>query len=92
MKLPTWLMPNLILGSVLWLLIGLLAGVGLLQLALMEYIFLLAPLLIVPLELGLVDVPTGSKLQVYLYWLVRVLQPVGAVSAVAAFFFGREGG
>jgi hypothetical protein len=89
MKHYPWLTPTLILGSALWLLIGLLAGLGLLQLVLMEYIFLLAPLLIVPLGLGLIDAPAGVKLQTYLYWLVKTLQPVGAVSAVGSFLWPR---
>src|SRR5262245_50474938 len=89
MKHYLWLTPTLILGSALWLLIGLLAGLGLLQMVLMEYIFLLAPLLIVPLGLGLIEAPAGVKLQTYLYGLVKILQPVGAVSAVGSFFWPR---
>jgi hypothetical protein len=84
-----WLTPTLILGSVLWLLMGLLTRLGLLELALMEYIFLLAPLLIVPLGLNLVDIPAGAKLQAYLYGLVKMLQPVGALSAVGSFLWPR---
>jgi hypothetical protein len=89
MKHHSWLTPGLILGGALWLFTGLLAGLGLLQLALMEYIFLLAPLLIVPLGLGLVDVPAEVKLHSSLYWLVKALQPLGAVSAVASFLWPR---
>lgn len=74
-------------GSLAWLLMGLLAAAGLVELALADLIFLLAPLVTVPLGVGLVDIPAEATGQRYLHRLIQALQPVGAIAAAGAFLW-----
>jgi hypothetical protein len=58
---------------------------GVVQIGIIELIFLLAPLVIVPLALPFVAETGHGRAGEFLFGLVRVTQPVGAVGAIMAF-------
>jgi len=74
-----------IFGGAAWVALLGLSSAGLLPIGLIELIFLLAPLVLVPLGLGLIAAPRAIKLpEPFMYW-ARLLQPFGAALAVASF-------
>lgn len=77
--------PGVILGGLGWVTILLLVFFGVVRIGIIELIFLLAPLVIVPLALPFVDETGQGGVGEFLFGLVRVAQPVGAVGAIMAF-------
>lgn len=74
-----------IVGGVVWIALLGISRTGLLKLGSIELIFLLAPMVIVPLGLQLVAAPRESiPAEPLLRW-ARLLQPLGAALAVASF-------
>lgn len=73
------------LGSLVWLTVGFLVIAGLIELSLIGYLFLLAPLVIVPLGLPLVKIPAQPGLQRRLFTFIRLGQPFCALFVTAAF-------
>jgi hypothetical protein len=79
-----WL-THLIFGSLAWLGLALAALLGVVETGLVEQLLLLAPTVIIPLGLALVEIPPQAQKQQWLYrWLKRV-QPIGAALAILAF-------
>ena len=78
-----WNRASAALGSVVWLSFGVLSAFGVLPLELIEHLFLLTPLVIVPLGLGLLNSPDCSS-----RWLAAgsFLQPFAATLALTSFF------
>jgi hypothetical protein len=72
-------------GGLVWLGVGLLRLVGLVELQLVEQLFLLAPLVIVPLGLALVEVAEGANYERRLCQGIQIGQPACALLVVAAF-------
>jgi hypothetical protein len=77
---------NIIAGAFVWLitLTRLIAKPT--AFTLIEQLFLLAPLVIVPLALPLVGTPIQPGPDRFLYRLIRISQPLGALAAVISFF------
>src|SRR5579864_8578095 len=72
-------------GSAVWIALLGISTTGLLRLGIIELIFLLAPLVIVPLGLRLVAEPhEATSAELLMQW-ARLLQPFGAALAVASF-------
>ena len=78
-----WNRASAALGAVVWLAFGVLSWLDILPLELIEHLFLLAPFVIVPLGLGLMDSDSGSA-----RWLAvgSFLQPFAATLALTSFF------
>lgn len=76
---------QVISGGLAWLSLGLLSLLGLIELNLVEQFFLLAPLVITPLGLALVEIPDQAHRLRLLYRIIRIAQPVGALAASLAF-------
>jgi len=72
-------------GGVAWVIILVLLLPGVVQIGVIELIFLLAPLVIVPLALPFMNETDQGRAGEFLFRLVRVTQPVGAVGAIIAF-------
>ena len=66
---------RVIFGSIAWLGTGVLSLLGVIELDLVEQFFLLAPLVITPLGLALVEIPDQARQLQLLYNLIRVAQP-----------------
>lgn len=81
----TWHSANVIFGSGAWMLIGILSLLAAIGIGLIEHLFLLAPLLIVPLGLALIDVPRTSEKLWRLHKFIRISQPFCAVLVITAF-------
>jgi len=75
---------QIILGGVAWLALAGLALPGWVDIGLIEQLFLLAPLVIVPLGLALVDLPHRIEAE-HLYGFIQLIQPICAAMAIAAF-------
>ena len=76
---------RVIFGSIAWLGTGVLSLLGVIELDLVEQFFLLAPLVITPLGLALVEIPDQARQLQLLYNLIRVAQPFGAMAVIIAF-------
>jgi hypothetical protein len=70
--MKTWLRGSAAAGAVAWTIVALVAPIGLI-----EKLFLLAPLVALPLAFALLE-PAP--------WMLTILQPVAAASATASFF------
>lgn len=70
--MKTWLRGSAAAGAVAWTIVALVAPIGLI-----EKLFLLAPLVALPLAFALLE-PAP--------WMLAILQPVAAASATASFF------
>jgi hypothetical protein len=81
-------------GALCWLVLGLLYLAGNAPFGLIELLFLLAPLVVVPLGFELLDGNAQGMRPLALGRVVRVMQPVAAFMAVASFWFpaGRVAG
>jgi len=77
--LPWWGSRSAGVGGLLWMMLAIAAASGRLGLGIVELLFLIAPVAIVPLGLRLLD--TGTLLDRIALWL----QPIGALLVVAAF-------
>ena len=84
-RFAAWHTVNITFGSGAWLLIGVLSLLGVIEIGLIEQLFLLAPLVIVPLGLALIEVPDSSEKLRQLYNFIRVSQPFCAVLIIIAF-------
>ena len=78
-----------LLGGAAWVLLLILARTGLLAVTLAEQIFLLAPLVILPLGLRLVDAGTPVHPDERLHLAVMGIQPFCAFCACASFFLPK---
>ena len=78
-----WNRASAALGAVVWLAFAALSALGILPLQLIEHLFLLAPLVIVPLGLGLLDSRDGSPRSLA---IGSFLQPFAATLALVSFF------
>lgn len=76
---------SVIFGGIVWLITLTLAVKGQLKIGVIEQIFLLAPLVIIPLALPLVEAVDRPGPVQTLAGLAQVIQPFGAISAVASF-------
>ena len=76
---------RVIFGVLIWLIVGILAGLNVIEVGLVEQLFLLAPLAIIPLGLRLIKIPAQAKRQQQLYGLIRIAQPMCALAVVIAF-------
>ena len=83
----SWAQSSATAGAAMWAAIAVLARIGILQLGEIELLFLLAPLVMVPLGIELGRVIGRSS-----WWeeTARRLQPLGAVLAVAAMCLAPE--
>lgn len=88
-----WSSASAMLGGVVWLLLLGIPTPGGLSPEAAEKLFLLAPLVIVPLGLGLAGRPSPSGERQRACRIARFLQPFGAAMAVASFWLpaGRKG-
>jgi YndJ-like protein len=89
-----WTRKSAMLGAVLWVAIAVLVLLGRAPLGVIELLFLLAPLVVVPLGFAVLDRHGGGPRPAALDRAVRLLQPLGALLAVASFWFppGRFAG
>ena len=78
-----WNRASAAMGAVVWLAFGVLSWLDILPLEVIEHLFLLAPFVIVPLGLGLIDSEPRSA-----RWLAvgSFLQPFAATLALTSFF------
>jgi hypothetical protein len=72
-------------GGLIWLLIGLLSLLDLIRVGLLEQLYLLAPLTIIPLGLARLESLGLARYQKALYLLIRIGQPISALLVVLAF-------
>ncbi len=79
-----WL-ANIIFGGAIWLGLEVLWFLDVIEMGLIEQLLLLAPLMITPLGLALIEVPQQAKYQRGLYQLIRTTQPFGAAVVTLAF-------
>ncbi|HXR38209.1 MAG TPA: YndJ family protein [Terracidiphilus sp.] len=81
-----WTMSSAKLGGILWVAIAGLVFSGKAPLGVIELLFLLAPLVVVPLGFEVLDRHGGGLRPAALGRTVRLLQPLGAMLAVASFW------
>lgn len=74
-----------ILGGFIWLVTLMWPFLGHAGMGLIEQLFLLAPLVIVPLALPLLESPDLPPSGRRLYWLIQLSQPFGALAAAISF-------
>ena len=82
-----WTMSSAKLGGVLWIAIAVLVFSGRAPFGVIELLFLLAPLVVVPLGFEVLDRHGDGLRPAALGRAVRLLQPLGATLAVASFWF-----
>jgi hypothetical protein len=82
----TWSAGVTVFGALVWVLTLALSATGAYRLELMEQLFLLAPLLVVPIGLELAAGAVETGWQRRLLWAARRMQPVAAALVVAAFY------
>jgi len=83
--ISTWRSTCIIFGSGAWILVGILSLFAVIKIGLVEQLFLLAPLVIVPLGLTLIDVPQTSKKLWHLHNFIKISQPFCALLVLFAF-------
>jgi hypothetical protein len=72
-------------GGLVWLVVGLLALSNFIRIGLVEQLFLLAPLVIIPLGIGRIETPPPTLYRQWLHHLIRIGQPICALLVVIAF-------
>lgn len=75
------------LGAATWVLVAVASGAGLLPLSLIDVLALLAPLVVVPLGLGLADQWDSRRGSILIRRTISVLLPIAACLMVASFLF-----
>ncbi len=83
---PRWTITSAKLGAILWAVVAALAFQGRAPLGVIEVLFLLAPLVVVPLGLEMLRYH-GAMQTPALGRVIRFLQPFAAALAVASFWF-----
>lgn len=84
-RFSTWYSASILFSSGAWVLTGILSLLDIIKIGLIEQVFLLAPLVIIPLGLVLIDVPDASEKLWQLHNFIKISQPFCALSVLIAF-------